>query len=248
MPNHIELNPQVWMDFCHQQSSIVLPTPWHTLEPLEQLLVIKHLKPDSFMTAISVINQANLFILKIVKLFYVFVCNFQGFVKSVLGSNYVENVCSDVAGVYDESKATVPVLCFVAGNSDPAQNISHLCETKLENRNKLKCFTLGRGFVNENLFSSPFKTVKTISSNFPQDRSAYQFIRKCSEEGQWALVQNIHLFSELIDEILDRLSRDANEFNPDFRLWIVGYPSAQYSSRALQFCKQKQSCRIFNAN
>lgn len=65
----------------------------------------------------------------------------------MLGSNYLENISSDVAGVYDESKATVPVLCFVAGNSDPAQSISHLCETKLDNRNKLKFFSLGRGFV-----------------------------------------------------------------------------------------------------
>jgi len=53
----------------------------------------------------------------------------------------------DIVGAYDESKSTVPILCFVAGNSDPIQGISQLCEIKMENRSRMKFFALGRGLV-----------------------------------------------------------------------------------------------------
>lgn len=71
----------------------------------------------------------------------------QTFIKAILGPNYSENIINDLQGAYEESKSTVPVLCFVAGNIDPCQSISSLCEKKLDNRNRIKSFTLGRGSV-----------------------------------------------------------------------------------------------------
>lgn len=54
---------------------------------------------------------------------------------------------TDVVGAYDESRPKVPILCFVSGSGDPLQNIASLCELKLENRNRVKSFFLGRGMV-----------------------------------------------------------------------------------------------------
>ena len=76
----------------------------------------------------------------------------QTFIQSILGANYAESISSDLMGAYDESRATIPVFCFVSGNSDPFQNISSLCENKLDNRNRVKSFTLGRGSVTLNYF------------------------------------------------------------------------------------------------
>ena len=51
----MENNPEIWKEFCHLSNVTgSLPSPWHKLEALEQLLVIKQLKPDCFMASISV--------------------------------------------------------------------------------------------------------------------------------------------------------------------------------------------------
>lgn len=158
----------------------------------------------------------------------------QAFVKSVLGPYCVDNTSGDLVGVYDESKSTVPVLCFVAGNSDPIQSIGQLCEIKLENRSKMKFFALGRGSVRNHL--KYVLSIELIFLSTLQDRRVFQFISRCSDEGQWAVVQNIHLFPGLVDEILDYFKQDPNKVAAEFRLWMIGYPSSQYSSRALQHC------------
>lgn len=88
---------------------------------------------------------------------------FQNLIKSVLGSNFSETVTSgDLAGAHDESKATVPILCFVAGNIDPLQSISSLSDGKLENRNRVKLFTLGRGMVSNQRLSK-FRLINILS-------------------------------------------------------------------------------------
>lgn len=57
LPNHMECNVQEWQDFCLPSNvADSLPSPWNKLEPLEQLLVIKHLKPDCFAASIVVIS------------------------------------------------------------------------------------------------------------------------------------------------------------------------------------------------
>ena len=57
LPNHMESNPEMWKEFCLPTNvTASLPAPWNKLEALEQLLIIKHLKPDSFMASISVLQ------------------------------------------------------------------------------------------------------------------------------------------------------------------------------------------------
>ncbi|KAK4009113.1 hypothetical protein OUZ56_014249 [Daphnia magna] len=191
LPQHMECNAQEWQEFClPSHLARNLPSPWHQLEPLEQLLIIKHLKPDCFAASVNT------------------------FIKAILGPNYSENIINDLQGAYEESKSTVPVLCFVAGNIDPCQSISSLCEKKLDNRNRIKSFTLGRG----------------------SDRTVYNLVRRCADEGNWAVVQNIHLYPDLVDEIVDQLRMEQKDFGNEFRLWLIGYASSQYSPMALQFC------------
>lgn len=69
-----------------------------------------------------------------------------------------------------------------------------------------------------------------------QDRSVYGFIRRCVDEGLWAVIQNIHLYPNVVDVILDQLRADQREFGPEFRLWFIGYASSQYSPATLQYC------------
>jgi hypothetical protein len=51
------------------------------------------------------------------------------------------------------------------------------------------------------------------------------------------VVQNIHLYPDLVNEILNQLQVDQKDFGNEFRLWMIGYASSQYSPMALQFCK-----------
>lgn len=41
----------------------------------------------------------------------------------------------------------------------------------------------------------------------------------------------------MVDTVLDEFDHDSKEFPEDFRVWMIGYSSSKYSSRALQFCK-----------
>lgn len=55
LPQHMECNAQEWQEFClPSHLARNLPSPWHQLEPLEQLLIIKHLKPDCFAASVNV--------------------------------------------------------------------------------------------------------------------------------------------------------------------------------------------------
>ena len=54
LPEHIEKNPKEWQVFCQSSKvSETLPSPWDKLEPIEQVLVIKHLKPDFFASSMT---------------------------------------------------------------------------------------------------------------------------------------------------------------------------------------------------
>ena len=46
----------------------------------------------------------------------------------------------------------------------------------------------------------------------------------------------MHLFPNLVDEILDHLRADKKDFGHDFRLWMIGYASSQYTPMSLQYC------------
>lgn len=151
-----------------------------------------------------------------------------------MGPKYDEIIHSDLAGAYDESKSTVPILCFVAGNSEPNQSISCLSEAKMGNRNRAKFFTLGRGSVKHE--SCVKRRICVVMFHHIQDKNVYAFIRKCSDEGNWAVLQNMHLYPELVDDIVDKLQRDQQLFSPEFRLWMIGYSSSAYSARTLQYC------------
>ncbi len=59
-----------------------------------------------------------------------------------------------------------------------------------------------------------------------QDRSVYNLVRRCVDEGNWAVIQNIHLYPELVDQILDQLQQDQKDFGNEFRLWMIGFASS----------------------
>jgi len=56
------------------------------------------------------------------------------------------------------------------------------------------------------------------------------------DESNWAVIQNLHLFPYILDEIVDDLKRFGNAINSEFRLWMIGYSTPKYSSTALQYC------------
>jgi hypothetical protein len=54
LPIHIEDNCEEWKLYCQKPECTTLPPPWNLLEPLEQLLIVKHLKPAAFLTSVTV--------------------------------------------------------------------------------------------------------------------------------------------------------------------------------------------------
>jgi len=56
------------------------------------------------------------------------------------------------------------------------------------------------------------------------------------DESNWAVVQNLHLFPHILDEVVEDLKRFGNAINSEFRLWMTGYSTPKYSSTALQYC------------
>ena len=72
----------------------------------------------------------------------------QDMISTTLGPTYLEyGLSDDLSSVYDESRPSTAILCFVAGNSNPIPNIISLGDFKLESKNRVKLMPMGRGTV-----------------------------------------------------------------------------------------------------
>ncbi|KAG2436335.1 hypothetical protein HXX76_006644 [Chlamydomonas incerta] len=158
------------------------------LGPFEKVLLLRMLRPDKVVPAV------------------------QHFVASSLGSKFTEPPPFDLAGSYEESSCTVPLLFVLSPGSDPTAALLQFAES--------------RGYGSK---------ISVISMGQGQGPKAAALIEAARKAGTWVLLQNCHLapsWMTALEKICESIKPDNTD--ADFRLWMTSMPSPAFPVSILQ--------------
>ncbi|KAG2482389.1 hypothetical protein HYH03_018685 [Edaphochlamys debaryana] len=158
------------------------------LGPFERVLLLRMLRPDKVVPAV------------------------QAFVASSLGTKFTEPPPFDLAGSYDESGATVPLLFVLSPGSDPTAALLQFAESK--------------GYAAK---------IAVISMGQGQGPKAAALIDAARKAGTWVLLQNCHLapsWMTALEKICESIRPENTD--ADFRLWMTSMPSPAFPVSILQ--------------
>ncbi|KAJ3214893.1 Dynein heavy chain 1, axonemal [Dinochytrium kinnereticum] len=166
-----------------------LPGRWNDgLNSFQKILVLRCLRADRVTSSI------------------------QDFVADQLGDRFVEPQTSDLAVVYKESSAVVPLIFVLSPGADPASSLYKFAE-EMRFSKKLTGVSLGQG----------------------QGPRAEALIKEGMERGLWVLLQNCHLapsWMPSLDRVIDGITLD--KVHRDFRLWLTSMPTPKFPVTILQ--------------
>ncbi|XP_050440010.1 dynein axonemal heavy chain 5-like [Adelges cooleyi] len=164
----------------------VIPNGLDKLRQFDRLLVVRAWCPD------RILNQSF------------------AYVEESLGPKFVESIMFDIEEMYNESRSTTPLICFLSMGSDP----SNLIETTAK---KLEI---------------PFNS---ISMGQGQEIHARVLIENCNNNGGWVLLQNCHLCLDFMRETYTYIITKATTTQHDnFRVWITSEPHPKFPIPLLQ--------------
>ena len=154
----------------------------------QKLLIMRCLRPDKITAAV------------------------QDFVAANLGSRFIEPQSSDLASLFKESSALIPLIFVLSPGADPASSLYKFAE-EMKFTKRLSSVSLGQG----------------------QGPKAEVLIKEGIEKGMWVLLQNCHLapsWMNSLDKIISSLSPD--RVHRDFRLWLTSMPTPKFPVSILQ--------------
>jgi len=134
------------------------------------------------------------------------------FIRTTLpkGGDFVDCDASlSSAGVleaaYADSSAITPIFFILSPGANPVKDVEALCiSQKLDIKKNLKTIALGQG----------------------QDVIANAYLDAAHKEGNWVMLQNVHLMPEWLLDLEKRLAQYANEgSDPSFRIFLTSDPS-----------------------
>ncbi|CAD7941177.1 unnamed protein product [Amoebophrya sp. A25] len=166
-----------------------LPGEWDAkLGPLQKMVVVRCLRLDRVLPAISV------------------------FVSVKLDSKFVEPPPFDLATVYEESQADVPLLFVLTPGMDPTPLLIALANQR---NFQWSTISLGQG-------QAPKATKLTLDA---------------AKSGSWALLANCHLSASWLpglEKLFEKVVEDKP--HPNFRLWLSSSPTKVFPIALLQKC------------
>ncbi|GLC41774.1 hypothetical protein PLESTM_001238200 [Pleodorina starrii] len=172
-----------------EPQSMELPMSYdYRLEPFQKVLLLRMLRPDKVVPAV------------------------QSFVASSLGARFTEPPPFDLAGSYEESGPTVPLLFVLSPGSDPTAALLQFAEARGYGA-KISVISMGQG----------------------QGPKAAALIEAARKAGTWVLLQNCHLapsWMTSLEKICETIRPDNTD--PDFRLWMTSMPSPAFPVSILQ--------------
>ncbi|GLC60993.1 hypothetical protein PLESTB_001703700 [Pleodorina starrii] len=172
-----------------EPQSMELPMSYdYRLEPFQKVLLLRMLRPDKVVPAV------------------------QAFVASSLGARFTEPPPFDLAGSYEESGPTVPLLFVLSPGSDPTAALLQFAEARGYGA-KISVISMGQG----------------------QGPKAAALIEAARKAGTWVLLQNCHLapsWMTSLEKICETIRPDNTD--PDFRLWMTSMPSPAFPVSILQ--------------
>jgi dynein heavy chain len=132
----------------------------------------------------------------------------QDYISEALGRRFVESVPLNMETTWGESNPRCPLICLLSPGADPTKLIEDLAKRK---KFKVLGVSMGQG----------------------QDIIARKYMTGASAEGQWVLLQNMHLGLPYLQEVEQYLVK-AEELHEDFRVWITAEPHPQFPIGLLQ--------------
>ncbi|KAK3262625.1 hypothetical protein CYMTET_28529 [Cymbomonas tetramitiformis] len=123
------------------------------------------------------------------------------FVEETLGPQYIEIPPIDIGPTFMESTPLNPVMCIYSQGITPAEEIIQFARR-----------------------SNMFNSTIVLSMGRDQGPRATAAIKVASETGQWVLLQNCHLATDWMPELvklLALLEEGPKPSHPKFRLWIT---------------------------
>ncbi|KAL0019092.1 hypothetical protein WJX77_000912 [Trebouxia sp. C0004] len=166
-----------------------LPEPWNTrLNSFQKLAVIRCLRPDKVSLGI------------------------QSFVAEHLGSRFTEPPPFNLAGAFQDSSNTTPLIFVLSPGADPMADLLKLAD-ELRFAKKFEKVSLGQG----------------------QGPKAEKVLIAGMEKGQWVCLQNCHLavsWMPSLERIVEGIGPDT--CHKDFRLWLTSMPSPGFPAAVLQ--------------
>ena len=131
------------------------------------------------------------------------------YIAEALGRQFVESVPLNLEKAWEESAASVPLICILSRGADPTKLISDLARKK---KKEILGVSMGQG----------------------QEIIARGHMKTATEEGHWVLLQNTHLGLKYLSEVEELLVKELDKFHPEFRLWITAEPTDGFPIGLLQ--------------
>eukprot|EP00933_Yihiella_yeosuensis_P014688 TRINITY_DN13064_c0_g2_i1.p1 TRINITY_DN13064_c0_g2~~TRINITY_DN13064_c0_g2_i1.p1 ORF type:complete len:1259 (-),score=321.04 TRINITY_DN13064_c0_g2_i1:1184-4960(-) len=180
-----------WETFCScdDMDARKFPEPWHSkLTAFAKCLVVKSMR-ENFLNLVA-----------------------RNVVHAELGKLFIESPPFNLAGAFDDSISTMPLIFVLSAGADPTEYLLTLAADK-GYTDKLHFISLGQG----------------------QGPKAEALVKLGWDTGDWVCLQNCHLAASWMPR-LEALqeSQDPNKINPDYRLWLTSMPSPFFPVPVLQ--------------
>lgn len=159
-----------------------------SLSPFKKLCVLRCLRPDVVVPGV------------------------QEFIRSQMGTRFIEPPQFDMLSCFNDSRSTTPLIFVLTPGADPMSELVKLAEEKGFSK-KLQAISLGQG----------------------QGPIAERAVQDASDKGYWVCLQNCHLSTSwmpTLERICEEFSKDT--CHEDFRLWLTSEPSASFPPFVLQ--------------
>jgi len=168
-----------------------LPGEWESrTNELQKMVIVRCLRPDRVMFASS------------------------NFVASSLGHRFIEPPVLDLAEIFNDSVASIPLVFVLSPGVDPSASLTQLAK----NRD-----------MEDNLF--------TVALGQGQEARAAALIAAGAANGHWVFLANCHLMTSWLpdlDAIIEAFSLPGSAPHPNFRLWLSSNPSDRFPISILQ--------------
>uniref|UniRef100_A0AAR5PYC5 AAA+ ATPase domain-containing protein n=1 Tax=Dendroctonus ponderosae TaxID=77166 RepID=A0AAR5PYC5_DENPD len=195
--------------YDNYQEDLVWPEPWHrTLSNFGRLIVIRVLRPDKLIRAISL------------------------FVQNEMDERFIKPPPFNISLSYNDSYSLCPLIFILSPGTDTmaalvkcaeAENVEQVDSTQ---RKKIPTpliifYSIGR--------------FRSISLGQGQGPMAQAMIGEGQDSGMWVCLQNCHLATSWmpsLEKIFESL--DYSNTHDQFRLWLTSYPSNKFPVSLLQ--------------
>ncbi|XP_024080370.1 dynein beta chain, ciliary isoform X1 [Cimex lectularius] len=150
----------------------------------------------------------------------------KAFIEEKLGPKYVEARSVDFAKSFEESSSSTPIFFILSPGVNPLKDVEQL--------GKQLGFTIDKG------------NFHNISLGQGQEIVAEEAMEKAAVEGQWVILQNVHLVKNWLPSLEKKLEYHSAGAHSDFRTFMSAEPAATAAAHSIPQGILESSIKITN--